>query len=101
MGGFETDLAPRETCQTRLQVDSKGGVSTSSYREGIETGALLQAQVDLGNVLLLRFGLGLNRVDSGGTAHRSNRERKKGSRSEDETDKCVFRCFGRRFRERG
>ena len=101
MGGFETDLATRETCQTRLQLDSKGEVSTSSYREGIETGALLQAQVDLGNVLLLGFGLGLNRVDSGGTAHRSNREeRKKGSRSEDETDRCVFTCFGRRFRKR-
>ena len=65
MGGFETDLATRETCQTRLQLDSKGEVSTSSYREGIETGALLQAQVDLGNVLLLGFGLGLNRVESG------------------------------------
>ena len=101
MGGFETDLATRETCQTRLQLDSKGEVSTSSYREGIETGALLQAQVDLGNVLLLGFGLGLNRVDSGGTAHRSNREeRKKRSRSEDETTKCIFRCFGRRGRER-
>ena len=101
MGGFETDLATRETCQTRLQLDSKGDLSTSSYREGIETGALLQAQVDLGNVLLLGFGLGLNRVDSGGTVQGSNREeRKKGSRSEDETIRFVFRSVGRRFRKR-
>ena len=100
MGGFETDLATRETCQTRLQLDSKGEVSTSSYREGIETGALLQAQVDLGNVLLLGFGLGLNRVESGTVQVIDREERKKGTRSEDEAAKCVFRFVGRRFGER-
>ena len=98
--GWRSDLATRETCQTRLQLDSKGEVSTSSYREGIETGALLQAQVDLGNVLLLEFGLGLNRVESG-TAQGSDREeRKNRSRSEGETARFVFRSVGKMSRKR-
>ena len=91
----------RVTTRNRPQFDSKGELSTSLYRERIESRALLQVQTDLGNVVLRGFGLGLNRVDSGGTAHRSNREeRKKGTRSEDEAAKCVFRSVGRRFRER-
>ena len=72
-------------------------VSTSRYREGIESGAVVQVRTDLGNVILRGFGLGVDRVESG-TAQVVDRE--EGTEgNEDETDKCVFKCFGRRSRE--
>ena len=92
------DLRQISQPERPVKLDSKGEVSTSSYREGIESGAVVQVRTDLGNVILRGFGLGVDRVESG-TAQVVDRE--EGTEgSEDETDKWVFKCFGRRFRER-
>ena len=68
-------------------------------REG-RARALPKDSAVLDNVLLLGFGLGVDRVEPGTVQGIDREERKKGTRSEDEAAKCVFRSVGRRFRER-